>query len=72
MPKPDVIAFSGSVAEYVFGRESADHGDLGRWIAVEGLRLRRYRRGDPADKCRAIDHKVAAVFRPRRGNGRSF
>jgi ethanolamine utilization protein EutA len=35
-PKPDVIAFSGGVAEFIYGRESADHGDLGRQLA-EGL-----------------------------------
>jgi len=32
-PAPDVITFCGGVAEYVYGRESADHGDLGRPIA---------------------------------------
>ena len=32
-PAPDVITFSGGVAEYVYGRESADHGDLGRPLA---------------------------------------
>jgi ethanolamine utilization protein EutA len=32
-PAPDAITFSGGVAEYVYGRESADHGDLGRPLA---------------------------------------
>ena len=32
-PTPDVITFCGGVAEYVYGRESADHGDLGRPLA---------------------------------------
>jgi ethanolamine utilization protein EutA len=35
-PKPDVIAFSGGVAEFIYGRESGDHGDLGRQLA-DGL-----------------------------------
>jgi len=32
-PKPDVVAFSGGVAEFVYGRESGNHGDLGRPLA---------------------------------------
>ncbi len=32
-PAPDVVTFSGGVAEYVYGRESADYGDLGRPLA---------------------------------------
>jgi len=32
-PRPDVITFSGGVAEYIYGRESADFGDLGRPLA---------------------------------------
>lgn len=35
-PKPDVIAFSGGVSEFIFGRETGDHGDLGRPLA-DGL-----------------------------------
>ncbi len=33
-PKPDGITFSGGVAEYIFRREDADHGDLGRPLAA--------------------------------------
>ncbi len=32
---PDFISFSGGVAEYIFGRESADHGDIARLLADE-------------------------------------
>ena len=32
-PAPDVITFCGGVAEYVYGRESTDHGDFGRPLA---------------------------------------
>jgi ethanolamine utilization protein EutA len=32
-PKPDAITFSGGVAEYLFGRETGDFGDLGRDLA---------------------------------------
>jgi ethanolamine utilization protein EutA len=28
-PRPDAVTFSGGVAEYLYGRETADHGDLG-------------------------------------------
>lgn len=31
--KIDAITFSGGVSEYIYGRESADHGDLGRDLA---------------------------------------
>src|SRR5262249_24224538 len=33
--KPDFVSFSGGVAEYIFGRESADHGDIARLLADE-------------------------------------
>ncbi|MSP97076.1 MAG: reactivating factor for ethanolamine ammonia lyase [Betaproteobacteria bacterium] len=33
LPKPDAITFSGGVAEFLFGRETADFGDLGRSLA---------------------------------------
>ena len=33
--KPDFITFSGGVAEYIFGRETADHGDIARLLADE-------------------------------------
>lgn len=33
-PKPDAIAFSGGVAEFIYGREDADLGDLGRPLAA--------------------------------------
>lgn len=32
-PLPDVITFSGGVAEYVYGRDHRDHGDLGPLLA---------------------------------------
>ncbi len=32
-PRPDVISFSGGVSEYVFEREDAPHGDLGKALA---------------------------------------
>jgi ethanolamine utilization protein EutA len=32
-PVPDAISFSGGVAEYVYGRDQADHGDLGPRLA---------------------------------------
>lgn len=35
-PQPDVVTFSGGVAEFLYGRESEDKGDLGRYLA-EGL-----------------------------------
>src|SRR5262245_5084961 len=33
--QPDFITFSGGVAEYIFGRETADHGDIARLLAEE-------------------------------------
>ncbi|HEY0951110.1 ethanolamine ammonia-lyase reactivating factor EutA [Nocardioides sp.] len=33
-PAPDAVSFSGGVAEYVYERDLADHGDLGRRLAV--------------------------------------
>ena len=33
--KIDAVTFSGGVSEYIFGRETIDHGDLGGDIAVE-------------------------------------
>jgi ethanolamine utilization protein EutA len=33
--KPDFITFSGGVAEYIFGRETADHGDIARMLSDE-------------------------------------
>ncbi|MDE0382602.1 MAG: ethanolamine ammonia-lyase reactivating factor EutA [Defluviicoccus sp.] len=32
-PRPEVIAFSGGVSEYVYEREAAAHGDLGKSLA---------------------------------------
>lgn len=32
-PKPDAVTFSGGVAEFLFGRESGDFGDLGAALA---------------------------------------
>ena len=34
-PAPGFITFSGGVAEYIFGRESADHGDIAKPLADE-------------------------------------
>ena len=36
-PAPDAITFSGGVSEYIYGRETADHNDLGSDLA-EGVR----------------------------------
>ncbi|WP_406031912.1 ethanolamine ammonia-lyase reactivating factor EutA [Nocardioides sp. NBC_00163] len=33
-PAPDAISFSGGVAEYVYGRDQRDHGDLGLRLAT--------------------------------------
>lgn len=33
-PVPDAISFSGGVAEYVYGRDQRDHGDLGPRLAA--------------------------------------
>jgi ethanolamine utilization protein EutA len=33
--RPDFVTFSGGVAEYIFGRETADHGDIARLLADE-------------------------------------
>jgi ethanolamine utilization protein EutA len=33
--KPEFISFSGGVAEYIFGRETADHGDIAKLLADE-------------------------------------
>ncbi|MEV0809670.1 ethanolamine ammonia-lyase reactivating factor EutA [Micromonospora sp. NPDC050200] len=38
-PDPDAISFSGGVAEYVYGRDTSDHGDLGPRLA-EAIRRR--------------------------------
>ena len=32
-PMPDAVTFSGGVSEYVYGRETAEHNDLGRPLA---------------------------------------
>ncbi len=34
-PAPTFVTFSGGVAEYIFGRETADHGDIARMLATE-------------------------------------
>ncbi|MEE9250565.1 MAG: ethanolamine ammonia-lyase reactivating factor EutA [Alphaproteobacteria bacterium] len=31
-PKPDAVTFSGGVSEYIYGRETADHNDVGRQL----------------------------------------
>lgn len=38
-PAPDAISFSGGVAEYLYGRDQRDHGDLGPRLA-EAIRQR--------------------------------
>ncbi|MEO5845675.1 MAG: ethanolamine ammonia-lyase reactivating factor EutA [Caldimonas sp.] len=41
--EPDFVTFSGGVAEYIFGRESADYGDIAKLLAdalVEQIRSR--------------------------------
>lgn len=34
-PVPTFVTFSGGVAEYIFGRETADHGDIARLLAAD-------------------------------------
>jgi ethanolamine utilization protein EutA len=34
-PTPGFVTFSGGVAEYIFGRKPADHGDIARLLAAE-------------------------------------
>ena len=36
--RPRFITFSGGVAEYIYGRESADHGDIAQLLAAEIVR----------------------------------
>ena len=38
-PAPDTVSFSGGVAEYVYGRDQRDHGDLGPRLA-QAIRAR--------------------------------
>jgi ethanolamine utilization protein EutA len=57
-PKPDAITFSGGVAEFLFGRETADHNDVGRHLAeaiAEALKEERipYKVIDPGQGIRA-------------------
>jgi ethanolamine utilization protein EutA len=33
--QPELLTFSGGVAEYIFGRETTDHGDVARELAAE-------------------------------------
>lgn len=32
-PTPDLVTFSGGVSEFIYGRETRDHNDLGRYLA---------------------------------------
>lgn len=50
--RPDAISFSGGVAEYIYGRETRDHGDLGPRLA-QAVRQRIERWGsviEPAEQ----------------------
>ncbi len=57
-PKPDAVTFSGGVSEYIYGRETADHNDVGRQLAAAvtlALKDRRipYKVYDPGQGIRA-------------------
>ena len=46
-PAPTFITFSGGVAEYIFGRETADHGDIARCWPTEIVAQFKHARVDP-------------------------
>ncbi len=57
-PKPDLVTFSGGVSEFIYGRETRDHNDLGRYLAdaiAEALTAGRlpYKPMDPGQGIRA-------------------
>jgi ethanolamine utilization protein EutA len=65
-PAPDVITFCGGVAEFVYGRESADHGDLGRPLAealVAALNSSPFRSAATRFWCRTLTFYRCATFR---------
>lgn len=37
--QPQVLTFSGGVSEYIYARETQNHGDLGPWLAAAVLQL---------------------------------
>jgi ethanolamine utilization protein EutA len=55
--EPDYITFSGGVAEYLFGRESADYGDIAKLLAAEMIKQIKSRISipviEPAERIRA-------------------
>jgi ethanolamine utilization protein EutA len=57
-PVPDLVTFSGGVSEFVYGRETGDHNDIGRQLAdsmTRALREKRipYKVMDPGQGIRA-------------------
>jgi ethanolamine utilization protein EutA len=55
-PAPDLITFSGGVAEYIYGRETADFGDIARLLAANiraGLPRLGLELADPGEGIRA-------------------
>ena len=55
--RPELISFSGGVAEYIFHRESADHGDIAKLLADELVNQLKERCAipviEPAERIRA-------------------
>jgi ethanolamine utilization protein EutA len=55
--KPDFLSLSGGVAEYVYGREAADHGDIAKMLADEVVAQLRTRISipviEPSERIRA-------------------
>ncbi len=57
-PVPDLVTFSGGVSEFIYGRETGDHNDIGRYLAeavAEALGDNRipYKAMDPGQGIRA-------------------
>jgi len=57
-PLPDLVTFSGGVSEFIYGRETADHNDIGRQLAdamSDALKDKRipYKVMDPGQGIRA-------------------
>ena len=57
-PVPDLVTFSGGVSEFIYGRETSDHNDIGRYLAdamTEALAEKRipYKVMDPGQGIRA-------------------
>jgi ethanolamine utilization protein EutA len=57
-PVPDFVTFSGGVSEFIYGRETGDHNDIGRYLAeamAEAMADKRipYKAMDPGQGIRA-------------------